>query len=168
MSNIVVLGFESQYGAQGMLDDVQKWQEEGLIDVEDAVIAYAGPSGNVELEHTHHSKKGKWGLGGGAVGLVAGTIVGGPLLGLVVGATAGVLKGKSKDKKTGLDDEFVKTVSSWVRPGHSALFLLVRQADREQIREQVRPLRAQVLSTSLDPEQERTLREAFAEEEYDL
>ena len=165
--NIIALGFDTQYGAEAMLDDVYKWQVEGLIEVEDAVIAFAGPSGEVEIQETHRSEKGKFALRGGGVGLVAGTLVGGPILGLVAGVAGGLLKGRGKDKKFGLDDEFVKTASGWVRPERSALFLLVKQANAEQLREKLRPLTATVLSTTLAPEQEQELRRAFAEEEYD-
>jgi uncharacterized membrane protein len=167
-SNIVVLGFESEYGAEAMLQDVYRWQEEGLIEVEDAVIASAGPGGKVDIEQTHRSEKGKFALRGGGAGLLAGTLLGGPILGVVAGATAGVLKGRSKDKKYGLDDEFVEEVSRWVGPERSALFLLVKQANAEQLRARLRPLKATILSTTLAPEQERDLRKALAEEEYDL
>jgi uncharacterized membrane protein len=43
------LGFENQYGAKAMLDDVHKWQEQGLIEVEDAAVASAGPNGQVDI-----------------------------------------------------------------------------------------------------------------------
>lgn len=166
--NIVVLGFDNRYGAEAMLDDVHRWQEEGIIEVEDAVIASAGPDGNVEIQQTHRSEKGKLALRGGGVGLLAGALVGGPIPGLVAGVTAGVLKGRGKDKKFGLDDEFVRVASGWVRADRSALFLLVKQADAERLRAELRPLKATVLSTTLAPDQERNLRQALAEEEYDL
>ena len=165
-SNIVVLGFENRYGAEAMLNDIHRWQEEGLIEVEDAVLAYAGPDGNVEIQQTHRSEKGKFALRGGGVGLVAGALLGGPILGLVAGITAGALKGRGKDKKFGLDDEFVRVVSGWVHAERSALFLLVKQANAEQLRVKLRPLKATVLSTTLAPEQEQNLRRALAEEEY--
>jgi uncharacterized membrane protein len=168
-SNIVVLGFDSQYGAEAMLGDVGRWQEEGLIEVEDAVIAFANPDSRVEIRQTHRSEKGKFVLRGGGVGLVAGALLGGPILGLVAGLTAGALKGKRKDKKEpGLDEEFVKEVSTWVRAGRSALFLLVKQANAEELRVKLRPLKATILTTTLPPERERDLRQALAEEEYEL
>jgi uncharacterized membrane protein len=125
-NNIVVLGFESEYGAEAMLEDVRRWQEEGLIEVEDAVIASAGPGGKVDIKQTHRSEKGKFALRGGGAGLVAGALLGGPILGVVAGVAAGVLKGTSKDKRFGLDDEFVDEVSGWLHANRSALFLLVK------------------------------------------
>jgi len=165
-NNIVVLGFESEYGAEAMLEDVRRWQEEGLIEVEDAVIASAGPGGKVDIKQTHRSEKGKFALRGGGVGLLAGALLGGPILGVVAGVAVGALKGRSKDKKLGLDDEFVDEVSGWVHANRSALFLLVKQANAEELRVRLRPLKATILSTTLAPEREQDLRQALAEEEY--
>jgi len=165
-NNIVVLGFENRYGAEAMLDDVHRWQEEGLIEVEDAVLAVAEADGQVEIQQTHRSESGKFALRGGGVGLVAGALLGGPILGLFAGVTAGALKGRGRDKVYGLDDDFVRAASGWVRPERSALFLLVRGADAERLRAELGPLTATVLTTTLDPEQERLLRQVLAEEEY--
>jgi uncharacterized membrane protein len=161
-----VLGFENQYGAEAMLENVHQWQEEGLIEVEDAVIASAGPDGKVEIQQTHRSETGKFALRIGGAGLVAGALLGGPILGLVAGVTAGAVKGKRKDKGFGLDDDFVQVASGWVRADRSALFLLVRQANAEQLRANLGPLTATVLTTTLAPEQEKRLRQTLAEEEY--
>ena len=166
--NVIALGFENEYGAEALLKDLHTWQEEGLIEVEDAVIASAGPGGNVEIKQTHRSEKGKFALRGGGIGLVAGAILGGPILGVIAGVTAGVLKGRKKDEALGLDAEFVKNASNWVRAGRSALFLLVKQANAEEIRIKLRPLKARILSTTLPPEREQDLRRALAEEDYDL
>jgi uncharacterized membrane protein/sporulation protein YlmC with PRC-barrel domain len=169
-SNIVVLGFENRYGAEAMLDDVHKWQQEGLIEVEDAVLADAGPDGRVKIRQTHRSDAGKFALRGGGVGLVAGALVGGPILGLVAGVAAGSIRGKRaaalKDQGYGLDDDFVQAASGWVRAERSALFLLVKQADAEGLGGKLLPLKATVLTTTLAPEQEQRLRQALAEEDF--
>ena len=102
-NNIVVLGFENEYGAEAMLDEVHKWQEEGLIEVEDAVIASAAPDGKVEIQQTHRSEGGKFALRGGGVGLVAGALLGGPILGLVAGVTAGAITSSGRWGKQGTD-----------------------------------------------------------------
>lgn len=170
-NNIVVLGFENRYGAEAMLENLEKWQEEGLIEVEDAVIASAGPDGKVEIQQTQRSEEGKFALRGGGVGLLAGALLGGPILGLVAGVAAGAFKGKRADKlaakEHGLDDDFVGVTSGWVRPERSALFLLVKQANAEELRARLQPLKAIVLTTTLAPEQEAQLRQALAEEEYE-
>ena len=162
-SNIVVLGFKNQYGAEAMLEDIQKWQEEGLIELEDAVIASRGPGSEVQIEQTH-KQGGRFALRGGGAGLLAGILLGGPVLGLVAGVAAGGMAASLKDY--GLDDSFVKEVSQWVQPETSALFLLVKKAKADKVIEKLRPFGAVVLSTTLAPEREERLRQALAKEEY--
>jgi uncharacterized membrane protein len=162
-NNIVVLGFKNQYGAEAMLEDIQKWQEEGLIELEDAVIASSGPGGDIQIEQTH-KQGGRFALRGGGAGLLAGLLLGGPILGLVGGMAAGGIAGALKDY--GLDDTFVKEVSQWVQPETSALFLLVKEAKADEVLERLRSYGAVVLTTTLAPEQEKRLRQALAEEEY--
>ena len=162
-NNIVVLGFKSQHGAEGMLEDIQRWHEEGLIELEDAVIATRGPGRDVQIEQTHRQGS-RFALRGGGAGLLAGLLLGGPILGLVAGAAAGGIAAALKDY--GLDDTFVEEVSQWVQPETSALFLLVKEAKGEEVLEKLRPFGAVVLSTTLAPEQEERLRQALAKEEY--
>jgi uncharacterized membrane protein len=162
-SNVVVLGFENQYGAEAMLETIQKWQEEELIELEDAVIASRGRGGDVQIEQTH-KQGGRFALRGGGAGLLAGLLLGGPIVGLVGGLAAGGIAGALKDY--GLDDTFVKEVSQWVQPETSALFLLVKEAKADEVLEKLRPHGATVLTTTLAPEQEQRLRQALAEEEY--
>jgi uncharacterized membrane protein len=162
-SNIVVLGFKNQYGAEAMLEDIQKWQEEGLMELEDAVIASRGPGVDVQIEQTH-KPGGKYALRGGGAGLLAGLLLGGPILGLAAGVAAGGIAGALKDY--GLDDTFVEEVSQWVQPETSALFLLVKEAKADEVLEKLRPHGAVVLTSTLAPEQEQRLRQALAKEEY--
>lgn len=162
-SQIVVLGFKIEQGAEAMLKDIQKWQEEGLVELEDAVIASRGPGGHVEIQQTH-KEGGKFTLRGGGAGLLAGLLLGGPILGLVGGAAAGAIAGSLKDY--GLDDGFVEEVSKWVQPNTSALFLLVNEVNADAVLDKLRPFEAIVLTTTLPQAGEQRLREALAEEQF--
>jgi uncharacterized membrane protein len=162
-SNVVVLGFKNQFGAEAMLDDLRKWQEEGLIELEDAVIVSRGAGTDIELEQTHKKSRKPIAKGGG-VGLLAGLLLGGPILGLAAGAAVGSISRGMKDY--GLDDDFVEEVSAWVRPNTSALFLLVKEAKADEVLERLRPTEAIVLTSTLAPEAEERLRQSLAEEEY--
>jgi uncharacterized membrane protein len=48
----VVLGFDGQFGAEGVLDDLNRWQEEGLIEIIDAVVVSREVSKNMETKQT--------------------------------------------------------------------------------------------------------------------
>jgi uncharacterized membrane protein len=160
-SQIVVLGFDNQYGAETMLEELGKMQERGLIELEDAVVASRGPGTNVEIEQTR-SATGKSALRGSGIGLLAGLLLGGPIGGLVGGAAVGAIVGALKDQ--GLDDKFVEEVSGWVRPHTSALFLLVKEAQGDQVLDEIRTFDAKVLTTTLPPEAEKRLKDALAGE----
>jgi uncharacterized membrane protein len=161
-SRIVVLGFDNQHAAEGMLQDFNQMQEEGLIAIEDAVVASRGEGTRVNIKQTH-SETGKFTRRGAGVGLLAGLLLGGPIGGLVGGAAVGAVTSALKDY--GIDDSFINEVSEWVQPNSSALFLLVKEAKAEEVLERLRPFQASVLTTTLSEEAERKLRKSLAEEE---
>ena len=158
-SRIVVFGFDDRYAAAATLEDFNAMQEEGLIEIEDAVVASRGDGSTVDFEQTR-PLTGKFAGRGGGVGLLAGLLVGGPILGLVLGASIGAITGKLKDY--GIDDKFVQQTSEWVRPNTSALFLLVKEAKADQVLERLRSLSAKVLTTTLPEEAEKRLKETLA------
>jgi uncharacterized membrane protein len=163
-SNIVVLAFDGRYTAKATLKDIQKMQEDGLLEIKDAVVASRGPGGNVKIEQTH-SEKGKFALRGSGIGLLAGLLVGGPIGGLVGGAAVGVIAGALKDY--GIDDDFIEEVSESLKPDSSALFLMVSNAKAEETLERLKPFKAKVLNTTLSEEQEQKLKEVLEKEVRD-
>jgi uncharacterized membrane protein len=160
-SQVVVFGFDEEQGAETMLDYVDDMQKEGLLELEDAVIASRGPGTDVDIRQMH-SKAGKFALRGSGIGLLAGLLLGGPIGGLIGGAAIGGITGALKDH--GLDDSFVEEVSGWVRPNTSALFLLIAEAKGEQVLPRLQSLNARVLTTTLPEEAEKRLRESLAAE----
>jgi uncharacterized membrane protein len=158
-SRIVVLGFDNPYAAEDMLQDLNRMQDEGLIDLEDAVVASRGVGTRVDIKQTR-SLTGKYTGRGTGIGLLAGLLLGGPILGLVGGAAIGAVVGGLKDY--GIDEEFIDEVSEWVAPNSSALFLLVKEARAEEVLERLRPWKAKVLTTTLPEESEKRLQETLA------
>ena len=161
-SEIVVLGFEDQFAAEDMLGILGKLQEEGLIELEDAVVASRRSGAEVQIKQTH-SETGKFALRGTGIGLLAGLLLGGPILGLAGGAAIGAIAGSMKDQ--GIDDKFIREVSEWVQPGTSALFLMVKEAKADKVHEQLKPFKAKVLTTTLPEESEQRLKRTLAEEQ---
>lgn len=161
-SQIVVLGFDNRYAAEAMLESISKMQEDGLIELEDAVVASRGPGTQVEIQQTR-SETGKFALRGTGIGLLVGLLLGGPIVGLVGGAAIGAITGALKDQ--GLDDSFVDQVSEWVKPNTSALFLLVKEAKGEEVLARLKPFKAQVLTTTLSDEQQNRLKASLAKED---
>lgn len=160
-NNIIVLGFEGVSTAEDMLSTFELMQEQGIITLEDAVIATRATGGHVEIKQTH-SETGKFALRGSGVGLLAGLLLGGPIGGLVAGATIGAIGGAMKDQ--GIDDAFIRQISEALVPDSSALFLMGRAEDADRFYKEIKPFKAMVATTTLSEEQERMLKDALAEE----
>lgn len=155
-SKIVVLGFDREYGAEGMLEQIEDFEKEGLITIEDAVIASRDVGKDVEIKQARPQGK-KASLKGSGVGLLAGLLLGGPILGVVAGAGIGAIVGSVRDY--GLDDKFVDGITESLRPDSSALFLLIKEAKPEEFLAELQQFEAYVLTTSLPPDKEKALRE---------
>ena len=160
MSNLVVLAFDTETGAEEMRDDLLKMQKEHIIGLEDAAVAIRQKDGKTKIKQVQ-SLAGAGALGGAFWGLLIGIIFLVPVFGLVIGAAAGALAGKYQD--LGVDDKFIKEVGSTIQPGTSALFLLVREATPDKVMDGLKKYKnVKVIKTSLSSEQEEKLRHAFA------
>ncbi len=63
----------------------------------------------------------------------------------------------------GIDDDFIKGVRDKVTPGTSALFVLTSDATVDRVHEAFAGQSGELVSTNLSHEEERQLREVFAE-----
>jgi uncharacterized membrane protein len=153
---IVALAFDGEQTADGMLDNFLDMEQRQVISLEDAVVVSRGAgTTEVKVDQTHF-KRGRAATTAGAVGLLAGMLVGGPLVGLTVGA----LWGGMRDK--GISDKFIRQLTARLQPDSSALFLLVSSADGEKVLEELTPHQATIITTDLDPAVEKKLRETLA------
>jgi uncharacterized membrane protein len=160
MSDLVVLAFDTETGAEQLRDDLIKLQKEHLIGLEDAAVAVRHQDGKVKIKQVT-SLAGSGALGGAFWGMLIGLIFFVPVFGLLVGAAAGALVGKSQD--IGVDDKFIKEVGNTLQPGNSALFLLVNKVVPDKVQETLKKYKnVKVLKTSLSKEQEEKLQHAFA------
>jgi uncharacterized membrane protein len=160
MSNLIVLAFDTETGAEQMRDDLLGMQKEHLIGLDDAAVAIRDKDGKVKVKQVN-DLMGVGALGGAFWGLLIGLIFFVPVFGLVIGAAAGAIAGKFAD--TGIDDKFIKEVGNTIQPGNSALFMLVREATPDKVMEGLKKYKnVKVIKTSLSNEQEEKLRHAFA------
>lgn len=160
-NNIVVLGFDREFGAEGALEQILQWEQEGVIELEDAIQASRGTGTNIDIKQAK-KQGGKSTLKGSGVGLLAGLLLGGPILGVAAGAGIGAILGSAKNN--GLDDNFVEAITKSLKPESSALFLLVKQAKTEELEDKLHQFEGRVLTTSLPPEREAALRKMIDNE----
>jgi uncharacterized membrane protein len=162
LATLSVLKFDNPYGADPVLMALEGLQEQGTIELEDAAVV-SWPLGNKKPSTSQvHSMAGVGAVGGAFFGLLLGLIFFVPFLGAAIGAGMGALTGPLGD--IGIDDDFIKQVREEVTEGTSALFALTSEAKLDKVVDELRQYDFEIISTNLSAEQEKQLREAFAQE----
>jgi uncharacterized membrane protein len=164
MSDLIVLAFDSEAGAVAMREKLLTMQKQYIISLADAAVVVRRQDGKVKVKQLH-SLVGAGALGGAFWGMLIGLIFWMPWLGLAMGALGGALGGRFTD--IGVDDKFIKEVGNTIEPGHSALFLLVTEANDEKVKEELAGMKATVIQTSLSKDQEAKLRDLFAADDIE-
>lgn len=159
MSTLVVIGYDNQFTAEEVRLKLRKLQREYLLDIEDAVVAVKDDAGKVKLNQAVNLTA-AGALSGGFWGSLIGLIFLNPLLGLAVGAASGAVSGALAD--IGIDDNFMKELASTLKPGSSALFVLVRKATPDKVLEELAGTGGTVLKTSLSHDDEARLQAALS------
>src|SRR5262245_12209108 len=127
--------------------------------MEDAVVAIKDAKGKVKL-HQAVNLTAAGAASGGFWGTLIGLIFLNPLLGLAVGAGAGAVSGALTD--VGINDHFMKNLAATMKPGSSALFVLVRKATPDKVLEELMGTGGTILKTSLSHEDEAKLQAALS------
>ncbi len=160
MSDLVVLAFNTEDGATRMIGEVQSLQKQNLLKLEDAATVVRRQDGKAKVKQANNLV-GAGAFGGAFWGMLIGLLFFMPWLGMAVGAITGALAGRSTD--IGIDDDFIKSVSGTIKPGNSALFLMISEITPDRVMDELRGYPGvTVLRTSLSHEAEGKLRDAFA------
>ena len=106
MAELIMLKFDSPYGAQGALADVRALDELHYAWLDDVATVEKHKGGFVAL-HTPH-----------------GSVLRGAFYGALIGEAM---------KRSGIDETFVDQVKSELTPGTSALFLIGAKSDSDEM-----------------------------------
>ena len=162
---LLVISFDDQLKAQEFLLATVRLQNKGDLQMHDAVFVHRGEDGSSRVTETTDITPGRGALGGGVWGLLLGTLFGGPLGGLVVGAASaggGALYARLRD--TGIKDETVAELRTAVPPGRTGLALLVSHVSLADLqRELARFPGAALVETDLPPAAVMAVQEALTE-----
>ncbi len=166
MSDLLVMGFDDKFKADKVLAEVQELEKEHLVDLADAAVVVRDDKGKVKIKQTRDltavtASGGFW--WGGLFGLLMGWVILNPLLGWAAGAGIGTaigwLQGRSID--LGINDQFMKELGETLKPGNSAIFVLIRRATVDRVIDELKPYGGTILHTSLSKVDEEKLREAL-------
>jgi uncharacterized membrane protein len=164
-SKLLVISFADALRAQEFLLAVAGLQKREEIQLHDAVIIARDADGRSHVRETTDVTPSQAGLGAGVWGLLLGTLFGGPIGGLVVGAASaggGALFAKLVD--TGVKDETVEQLRNTVPPGRTAVALLVSHVSVADLqRELARFPNAELVETDMPGAAVAAVQNALAE-----
>lgn len=167
MRELIAVGFAGKHRAAEVLGQIQDLDDQGKIDLADAVAVYRTADGRLRIDQSVQPT----GKAGGAIGGLLGAMLGGLLaapftagvsaaaavsmvgagaVGLgSIGAVAGAVDAEDWKATWGVSEDFVKQVGGMVQPGDSAVLAMVRANDPDAVIEQFRGYGGTVLRTSL-------------------
>jgi uncharacterized membrane protein len=157
MNQLIVVAFDHFDDARTAMASLRSLEREGRIAFEDTAIIERDPDGKA---HVRNEVSGTT-----ETATVVGAVLGGivtfafPLVGAAVGAAAGAALGAALDR--GVSGTFIDEVKETLRPGRSALFLVVKQSDADATIAALRPFEGDVIQSTLDSEAEEALRAAL-------
>jgi uncharacterized membrane protein len=167
---LIAITFDTFHGADEALLKLRKLEKAHVVELDDVVVVERPEKGKPKIRQSKDLvaagalSGGAW---GGLWGLLLGLLFLNPLFGwaagLALGAGAGALGGKLTD--IGVDDDFVREVAADLKPGTSALFLLIRQATEDKFLEALRGVGGRLLQTSLSYEEEAQLQAVLSGED---
>lgn len=135
--------------AQEALLAAMRLQRNDHLELDDAAIVVRDDNGRTRIVQTRDVSPGQGALSGSWLGLLAGLFVpGGPLVGMALGAAAGGLFAKLRDK--GINDDEMKQWGDQLDNGQAALFLLVEDCHRARALHEVGRFPATVLTSTGD------------------
>ena len=159
MSNLVVITFDDAEEAGKVRDALRSAEGADYLSLDDSAIVVKDEKGKVHVKNELDRGVKIGAVGGGALGLLIGSIFF-PLTGLLVGVLAGGLLGSAAE--LGIPKKFVQEVSEDLTPGTSALFFIVRDANPNVALAALKPYKGIVRHTSLSPDAEQELRRVLS------
>ena len=157
MNQLIVIAFDHFGDAQDALSGLRSLEREGRIRFEDTALVERDPDGTAHVKNEVS--------GTTETATVVGAVIGGllsfmfPPVGMAIGAAVGAVVGSAMG--TGVGDDFVDEVKTTLRPGRSALFLVVKDSDADAVMAALRTYKGDVIQTTLDSEGEEALRQAL-------
>ena len=158
MNQLVVIAFDHFDDARAALRTLRGLEPEGRIRFEDTALIERDPDGTVHVKNEVSGTTETAAVVGAVVGGFVGFLF--PVLGAAIGAVAGAAVGAAL--RTGVEGDFVDDVKTTLRPGRSALFLVIKESDADATLAALRQFRGDLLQSTLSSEAEEALSEALA------
>ena len=160
MATLLAIGYPDQGTAEQAMETVNELQSELIIQAEQVASISRDMEGKYHV-HTAHggASAGAGAWWGGFWGLLFGLLFFIPFAGLALGAGMGALFGHFGSK--GIDKAFQEQVREYVKPGTSALFMVIDQVTPDKAIAAMQQYGGTVIRTSLSDEDTKKLQEAL-------
>jgi uncharacterized membrane protein len=160
MATLVAIGYPDQGTAEQARETVAQLESELIIQADQV----AAISRDLEGKYHVHTTHGGASAGGGAIwggfwGMLFGLLFFIPIAGLALGAGLGALFGHMGEK--GIDKAFQQQVRDYLKPGTSALFMVIEKATPDKAIAALEQYGGTVIKTSLSEEDTQKLQEAL-------
>src|SRR5712691_8750160 len=150
--------YREEATAEEAADEARRLAQDLIIQPDAIAVITRDNEGKYHTHTSHHL------VGGGATwgmfwGLLFGLLFFIPVFGMALGAGMGALMGKFA--KTSIDKQFQDQVRDMLKPGTSALFLLLEKVTPDKAVDAMSKYGGTVLKTSLSKEDEKELQDAL-------
>jgi len=154
MADLIAIGYPDEATAQAAADEARRLAQDLIIQPD--AIAVISRDYHVTTNHHAVGAGATWGM---FWGFLFGLLFVIPVFGMAVGAGMGALMGKMA--KTSIDKQFQEQVRDMLKPGTSALFLVLEKVTPDKAVEAMSKYGGTVLKTSLSKEDEQELQAAL-------
>jgi uncharacterized membrane protein len=160
MATLIAIGYPDQTTAEQARQTVQRLEADLVIQADQVAAISRDLEGRYHTSTTHGGAS----AGGGAIwgsfwGLLFGLLFFVPFAGLALGAGFGALFGHLGEK--GIDKAFQQQVRDYLKPGTSALFMVIEQMTEDKAIAALEQYGGTVIRTSLSEEDTKRLQEAL-------
>ncbi|WP_397541570.1 DUF1269 domain-containing protein [Roseovarius salis] len=157
MSELLIITFDDESSAFELEQHLGPLRAGNWLETQDTTILTRDAAGEVHMQRPVNVPLAQ-AAGGSLWGLVIGAAFAVPVAGAVTGAAAGAVLGRERDP--GVNTAFLEEIADSLRPGGSALCLLVRNLDVSALEEALARFgkRGHLIQSPLTEDEEAALR----------
>ena len=158
MADLIAIGYPDETTATAAADEARRLARDLIIQPDAIAVIIRDKDGSYRVQTNHHM------VGAGATwgmfwGFLFGLLFFIPVFGMAIGAGMVALMGKLT--KTSIDKQFQEQVRDMIKPGTSALFLMLEKVTPDKAVEAMSKYGGTVLKTSLSKDDEKELQDAL-------
>src|SRR5438067_2452743 len=159
MATLLAIAYSDEGTAEQAMQTVQELESELIIQADQVAAISRDAEGKYHVHTNHAGGAGAGAWWGGFWGMLFGLLFFIPFAGLALGAGMGALFGHFGEK--GIDKAFQQQVRDYVKPGTSALFMVIEQVTPDKAVAALQQYGGTVIRTSLSEEDTQRLQDAL-------